>query len=223
MNYYPITIIQNFYHDPYKIRDFALKQEFKHCYELENFPFVFPGTRTKDLSELDSDLFNSMCEKLTSVFHNFEYDQLQWQISSSFQSVTKDYGQGIIHQDTNAVFAGVLFLTPNPPLNSGTSIFKENSAFKAEKYAEILKENDRRFKANEPILSDYRNMFNEVVTVNNEFNTLIMYEAHHHHAANQFFGDHLENSRLAQVFFIHRVDAVHENSFPLARSKGIKL
>ena len=221
MNHYPITIVQDFYEDPMSIRQFALKQEFKHCFEIENYPFVFPGTRTKDLSELDSQSFAKICEKLTSIFHNFEYDRMRWQITSSFQSVTEEYGHGIIHQDSNTVLAGVLFLTPNAPLNSGTSIFKEGQTFNREKYLEVLKENDRRFKANEPILSDYKSMFDEIITVNNLFNSLIIYEAHHHHAANHFFGRTLEDSRLTQVFFIGRVDAEKETAFPLLRSKKI--
>jgi len=223
MNYYPITIIQNFYENPLFIRNFALKQEFKYCFEIKDYPFVFPGTRTKDLSELDPGLFTKVCEKFTSVFHNFENDRMRWQITSSFQSVTEEYGHGIIHQDSNTVLAGVLFLTPDAPLNSGTSIFRESSTFDKEKYIEALKENDRRFKANEPILSDYKNMFDEIITVNNLFNTLVIYEAQHHHAANKFFGKTLEDSRLTQVFFIARADAEKEAAFPLLRTKKISI
>ena len=58
-----------------------------------------------------------------------------------------------------------------------------------------------KFKNNEKVSFDYHNMFDEILRVHNVFNTLIMYEGHHHHAANKFFGDCLENSRLTQVFF----------------------
>ena len=64
-------------------------------------------------------------------------------------------------------------------------------------------------------------MFDEIVNVQNIYNSLIVYEVHHHHSANEFFGDTLENSRLAQVFFCYRVDATKESAFPLLRTKEI--
>lgn len=223
MNYYPVTVIDNFYENPQAIRDFALKQDFVFRHEIaENIP-VYPGSRTKDLLELDEILYHKICEKFTSVFHNFKHDLIRWSISTSFQSVTEDFEYGIIHQDHDTVFAGVLFLTPNAPLNSGTSLFKENSSFNQENYIKSLKENDDRFKNNLKINSDYHNMFDEIVRVNNVYNSLIIYEGQHHHAANHFFGKTRETSRLTQVFFVKRVDAKAGTTFPLSRTKQIKL
>ena len=84
-----------------------------------------------------------------------------------------------------------------------------------------LKANDDRFKKNQPVDTTYHQMFEEIVNVQNIYNSLIVYEGHHHHSANEFFGDTLENSRLAQVFFCHRVDATKESAFPLLRAKEI--
>jgi hypothetical protein len=64
-------------------------------------------------------------------------------------------------------------------------------------------------------------MFDEIVRVENVYNTLILYEGHHHHAANEFFGKTIETSRLAQVFFCHRVDSTRDSAFPLSRAKKI--
>ena len=223
MNYYPITLINNFYEDPLKIRNFALKQKFTFRHEISNDSPVYPGSRTKDLFDLDQNLYHKICEKFASIFHNFAHDQIRWSIATSFQSVTEDYEYGIIHQDTNTVFAGVLFLTPDAPLNSGTSLFKANNHFNEEKYINALKDNDNRFKNKQPIDSSYHNMFDEIVTVNNVFNSLIIYEGQHYHAANKFFGNTLETSRLTQVFFVNRVDAKAGTTFPILRSKQIKV
>jgi hypothetical protein len=221
MNYYPITVVDNFYENPDEIRKFALSQTYKHCFEIEDYPFAFPGSRTNDLSLINPELFQKSCQKLTSLFHNFESDLMRWQFTSSFQSVTKDFIRGVIHHDSNTALAAVLYLTPEPQKNSGTTLYKTGKTFNQSLYEFILKENDKRLRQNLPVDITYHQMFDEIVTIENTYNTLIIYEGHHHHSANMFFGDVLENSRLAQVFFCHRVDGTKESAFPLLRSKKI--
>ena len=224
MNLYPVTVIENFYENPEVIRAFALAQKFTYCKERPNIKYVYPGCRTQDLSILDKALFDKICTKLVSVFHNSEHDVMRWSITTSFQSVSEEYGQGVIHTDDNTVFAGVLYLTPNAPLNSGTSLFKKNKTFDETKYQRTLVEMDERFKAGEIAMNtSYHSMFDEIVRVNNVYNTLIIYEGRHFHAANEFFGENLQDSRLAQVFFVSKIDAQKQSVFPISRVSAIKL
>ncbi len=224
MNLYPVTIIENFYENPDAIRDFALAQKFTYCKEASNIDYVYPGCRTQDLSLLNRELFDKICTKLVSVFHNAEHDVMRWLITTSFQSVTEEYSQGVVHTDHNTVFAGVLYLTPDAPLKSGTSLFKKNNTFDEAKYQQALVDNDERFKAGEIAMNTgYHSMFNEIVRVNNVYNTLIIYEGRHFHAANEFFGNTLEDSRLAQVFFINKIDAQKQSVFPISRVNAIKV
>lgn len=222
MNLYPVAIIENFLENPDELRNFSLKQKFSHCQQRENIKYVYPGARTKDLFDLDKKLHETICNKIISVFHNSEYDVMRWAISSNFQYVTEDYQQGVIHQDDNTIFAGVLYLSPNAPLNSGTSLFKPNSSFDEVKYKRALDENDLRFKEGQIEMdTSYHSMFDEIVRVNNVYNTLILYEGRHYHAANRFFGKKLESSRLAQVFFVNKIDAQKHSVFPLKRTQAI--
>jgi hypothetical protein len=221
MNLYPVTVVENFYEKPNVIRQFALNQKYQYCHQIPNISYVFPGCRTKDLSVLNPHLFAQICKKLVSLFHIPEHDYMRWAITTSFQSVTAEYGKGVIHTDHNTVFAAVLYLTPDAPLNSGTSLYKPNAQFDEAKYQAALNQNDENFKANLPISYDYHHMFDEIVRVNNVYNTLILYEGRMHHAANDFFGDHIKNGRLAQVFFVSSIDANKANSFPLNRIKDI--
>jgi Family of unknown function (DUF6445) len=224
MNLYPVTIIENFYENPDAIRKFALAQKYTFCHEIADIDYTFPGCRTKDLSYLDTLLFEKICKKLVSVFHNAEHDTMRWLITTSFQSVAVEYGQGVIHTDHNTIFAAVLYLTPDAPLNSGTSLFKKNKSFDEKKYIQALEDNDVRFKAGDIKMDTaYHSMFDEIVRVNNVYNTLIIYEGRHFHAANQFFGKTLEDSRLAQVFFVSKIDAQKQNVFPLSRTSAIKV
>ena len=224
MNLYPVTIVENFYENPDKIRAFALKQHYTFCHEGENLDYVYPGCRTKDLSYIDTLLFEKICKKLVSVFHNAEHDHMRWLITTSFQNVTQEYGQGVIHSDHNTIFAAVLYLSPDAPLDAGTSIFKPNKNFDEVRYQQALNDNDARFKTGEIAMDTaYHTMFDEVVRVNNRYNTLILYEGHHYHAANHFFGKSLQDGRLAQVFFVSKIDAQKHSSFPLHRAKSINV
>ena len=71
--------------------------------------------------------------------------------------------------------------------------------------------------------TEYHSMFDEIVRVNNVYNTLIIYEGRHFHAANDFFGKTLKDSRLAQVFFINKIDAQKQSVFPISRVNAIKV
>ena len=224
MDLYPsVTIIDNFYENPDEIRQFALQQKFTYCHELNNIDYVFPGCRTKDLFEIDATLYEKVCKKLVSVFHNTKQDAMRWAISTSFQVVEAKFERGVLHQDSNTIFAGVIYLTPNAPLNAGTSLFKPNSSFNEESYQAALKQSEINFKTNQPVSTDFHSMFNETVRVNNVYNTLILFNAQTYHAANEFFGDSLATGRLAQVFFINKIDAKSYDIFPLQRTKSIAI
>jgi hypothetical protein len=224
MNLYPVTVINDFYHNPDAIRQFALAQKYKFRHEEEGLDYVYPGCRTQDLFSLDSSLQAIVLKKLVSVFHITEHDRMRWAISSSFQSVSEIYKEGVIHTDTNTIFAGVLYLTPNAPLNSGTSLYRKNASFNESRYKQACDQNAERFKTGKIVMdTSFHSMFDEVVRVNNVYNTLILFEGDIYHAANQFFGKTLEDSRLAQVFFINKIDANKANSFPLNRTQAIKL
>lgn len=221
MNLYPVTVISDFYEKPDEIRKYALAQKYTYRHEMNgDLEYVFPGCRTKELRELSMSLYEKVCKKLISIFHIPEHDVMQWQIKTSFQIVEGEYGHGLIHQDDNTVFAGVLYLTPDAPLEGGTSLFRKNKSYDEALYWKLVKENDERFKRKEPIDFSYHSMFDEVVRVNNVYNTLIIFEGDIHHCANNFFGDTKQNSRLAQVFFITKIDANKKNSFPVLRMKN---
>ena len=80
MNYYPITIIDNFLKKPDKFRKFALNQEFYSANNLKNFGgnSTFPGWRSKDLREINADIFKMFFSKVISIFHPDDYDPIHW-------------------------------------------------------------------------------------------------------------------------------------------------
>ncbi|MDX1915757.1 MAG: DUF6445 family protein [Methylophilus sp.] len=224
MNLYPVTIVENFYENPDAVRKFALDQQYQFLTERKNAEYVYPGSRTLDLVDLDKTLQEKVLKKFVSVFHNAQYDLMRWAVSTNFQSVTEEYGQGVIHTDHNTILAAVVYLTPNAPLDAGTSLFRPNKTFNQASYEKTLMDNDAKFKTGKIVMdTSYHSMFDEIVRVNNVYNTLIIYEGRHYHAANKFFGKSLEDSRLSQVFFINRIDAQKHSVFPLKRTQEIRI
>ena len=69
-------------------------------------------------------------------------------------------------------YAGVIYLKPNPPKGTGTSI-----------------------------LDGARN---KIESVDNKYNRLIAYPAHHIHAPTNLFGNNFENGRLTLTFFMSK-------------------
>jgi len=224
VNNYPVTVVNDFYDNPDEIRNYALSQKFTYCHEMKDIDYVFPGSRTKDLLSISPSLYEKVCKRLMSVFHIPEYDLLRFQIATSFQLVEAKYGRGLIHQDhQTTIFAGVLYLTPNAPLSGGTSIYIKNKKYSEEAYWKAHDENDQRFRTNQPQDFTLHEMFDEVVRVNNVYNTLILFEGNQYHSANEFFGQDKFNSRLCQVFFVNRVEANNPNSFPIRRMRNQKI
>ena|SRR5450830_1082623 len=223
MNFYPHTIVENFYHNPDAIRKFALAQKYQFCDETPNSKYVFPGCRSQELLSIDITLYRNICKKFFSIFHNSKHDFMNWYIATSFQVVTKEFGRGVIHRDHDCLLAAVVYLSPEAPLDSGTSLFKPNRHFDEEKYQRALYDNDNRFKSGEKRMDlTYHHMFDEVVRVNNVYNSMIIYEGDYFHAANDFFGQSLESGRLAQVFFVSRIEAQTSDSFPMNRVNIVK-
>jgi len=224
MNFYPHTIVENFYDNPDAIRKFALAQKYQYCDDVPNSKYVFPGCRTQELLSINPILHRNICHKFFSIFHNAQYDLMNWYLVTSFQVVTKEFGQGVIHRDHDCILAAVVYLSPDAPLDSGTSLFKANRHFDEEKYEQALFDNDTRFKSGEKRMdSTYHHMFDEVIRVNNVYNSMIIYEGNYFHAANQFFGESLDTGRLAQVFFVCRIEAKKANSFPMKRVNAVKI
>jgi len=224
MNYYPITIIDNFLKKPDKFRKFALNQEFYSANNLKNFGgnSTFPGWRSKDLREINADIFKMFFSKVISIFHPDDYDPIHWEIEAYFQTVPKQFQEGVIHNDYNTLLAGILYLHPNPIENSGTSIYKKNSLFNENDFVEGTKLNDYRKNITSPNIS-YHQMFTQMMSIENVYNRIILYEGNEYHKADHFFGDTINNSRLTLVFFVKNIKANNNQSFAQNRIKAIDI
>jgi len=221
MNYYPTTVIDNFLKKPDKLRKFALNQSFYTVNKM-NFKGTFPGWRSKDLRELNRDIFNQIFSKVVSIYHPNDYDQVNWEIESYFQSVPSKFKEGVIHHDHNTLLAGILYLHPQPAINSGTCLFKKNDHFNENDFVNGTLQNDYKKDITSPH-TDYHTMFTEIMNVENIYNRIILYEGHEFHKANNFFGSTIEDSRLTLVFFVKNIKINKENSIPKHRIDTVQV
>jgi len=105
-------VIDDFYADPEKVRDFALKQEFK-------VRGNYPGQRTVSF------LNDSIKKRLQEILYPYAGNITDWggEYTASFQyTVAAD--RSWIHSDSTTDWAAVCYLTPDAPLTAGTGIFK---------------------------------------------------------------------------------------------------
>ncbi len=100
------------------------------------------------------------------------------------------------HSDS-ASYAGVLFLTPDAPLDAGLSFFRNRRSGMRGRCAdpELMAQTfgrDAEFD---------RSCWEEIDRVANVYNRLVLFNAHLAHGATAYFGTGLEDGRLFQNFF----------------------
>jgi hypothetical protein len=125
---FPTIVCDNFFSDVDTVRNFGLSLKF--------FPSSgsFPGERSDDLSKLNPVLGRAFLQKIFSLYWNdpskitCDAARIKFQKIPSFSKKETDFrNQGWIHQDkvvNRNKLAGVIYLTPNPRLDTGTSIFR---------------------------------------------------------------------------------------------------
>jgi len=184
-----LIVIDNFLPDPDKIRNFALKQTFAGA-------GTHPGVRARFKSEP----YNSFLEEqFTSIFGKKPIHKMS---SKQFQVVTSVEGpdDNWIHHDLEP-WAGVLYLTPNAPIEYGTSLFRH-------KDTKIMYGRDNT-------IEDHLNPdeWEEMARIGNIYNRLILYNGEiYHRSTTTGFGTKLEDSRLTQVFFFELEDIDEDTS-----------
>ena len=214
----PVTILDNFFDDPDKVRTWALQQEY-----LPDSEGRWPGLRSKFIHELDMPFFNYTCAKFFSQFYDLRQEQIEWNVSMCFQTVHEGYGSGWIHSDQEtSQITGIVYLTPNSNLNGGTSIYREKSNIIHHTHRNIEQKKDsylnnvsieeaKRYK------QEHNSQFEETIRVSNVYNRLIAFDSHLHHAAQDFFGEG-QDSRLTLVFFVEKFFV---NNSPINRVRRV--
>jgi len=180
-----IWVVDNFYRDPDAIRAFALEQEYEPSGPGKPYigsrtykQFLFPGLR--------EEFEHIMGEPITAWESHGMNGRFQYNIE----------GEPLVYHADTQKWAGMLYLTPGAPHESGTMTH-------ALKGTSIRHSTDPEFYR--CFRSGSRNLdktpFEDVDIIGNVYNRLFIFDAGYLHSACAYFGWTPENSRLWQMFF----------------------
>lgn len=180
-----LWIVDDFYKDPYAVRDFALTLEY---FDKNNNDGGFIGKRTRKQY-----LFPGLREKFEQIMNRKIVRWEEYGMNGRFQMGIAGDPQ-VFHCDSQT-WAGMLYLTPDAPFETGTALY----AHKATKI---------RHSSHPEIMSTFRwqttldaTPYEPVDVAGNVFNRLVLFDAHSIHSAMDYFGWELNNCRLWQIFF----------------------
>ena len=242
--FFPVAV-DNFFDDPEALVDYA------KSLPMESDPEGrWPGKRSKQLWEIDEILHNTILLKILNCYYDLDYLDISWSSAkTAFQEIPRFSknkndirNKGWIHQDTELTtgqtvkdkLAGLIYLTPNIDLDSGTSLFgvKSNKRkFLPPQQKESIHDQDPLIHKHllyqsgqfdrEEYEKDYikleENYF-EKIRFQNIFNRLIMYDTSEWHRANSYWNGDGKDARLTLGFFIGGLSGDH----PLERVKNDK-
>ena len=189
-----LIVIDNFYNNPIETRNYILTQEF-------SVKGNFPGQRTISYA---NEYLKNVIQKYVEPFGGKIIDfpmpsedgtNAEKIYNGAFQYTTSR-DRSWVHHDGFNNWAGVLYLTPNAPLSSGTAFYKFYDGSTCKKDMEILGSKEETDKWSQDMTR-----WREVDRVSNVFNRLILFDSYRFHMSMDYFGDSKENGRLFQVFF----------------------
>lgn len=171
-----IIVDNNFYRDPYSIREYALNQEFK---VIGNYPGVRTEPYLRDIAKMKIEIL--VGSPITRWFEDY---------CGSFQRVSENESTWI-HSDKYNGWAAVCYLHPDPPAGSGTAFYSFDGRDRTLPNVE-----DPNPHLDGWVQTDY---------IENKWNRIVLYRGDLYHKATGYFGDieKPETQRLFQVFFFN--------------------
>ena len=192
-----LIVIDNFYQNAMATRDFILTQEF-------SVRGNYPGSRTishatEQLRTIIQKYVEPFGGKITDfplpATANGTGTAAKETYNGSFQYTTSR-DRSWVHTDGFNNWAGVLFLTPDAPLSSGTGFFRFHDGTTCVTDQKLLNN-----KSETDTFSQDMTKWSVVDQVGNVFNSLVLFNANNFHMSMDYFGDRSTNGRLFQTFF----------------------
>jgi hypothetical protein len=192
-----VIVFDNFYKNPDQIREYALKLEYQQPenhgavgYRCESGRMIPNGTK---------EFFEKVLR--CKIPNGNKLGQWDYSTNGCFQWCNKDVPL-VYHADSQE-YAGIIYLTPDAPLNTGTS-FLRHKKYKSMLSSEVFKHSDWHDQSLEE--KDFfidKSPWETVDSIGNVYNRLVLFKATNIHAVTEYFGENIHNSRLFQLFFFN--------------------
>jgi hypothetical protein len=189
-----LIVIDNFYKNALETRDYILTQDFK-------VRGNYPGQRTRSfanqgLKDIIQEYVLPFGGKITVFPMPNESNENDNDIYNGAFQYTVSRDRSWVHVDGFNNWAGVLYMTPDAPISSGTGFYKYKDG--------TTYETDIKIMNNKTEIDNFcqdMTKWEQVDKVGNIFNRLILFNSKRYHMSLDYFGDSKYNSRLFQVFF----------------------
>lgn len=188
-------VVDNFYENPDQVREYALKQEF-----IEHKKY-HKGFRTETLHRPPE-----LKEKFEQIIGR-EIDEWERYGTNGCFQFCKAGDKLVYHCDTQ-LYAGLIYLTPNAPAPTGTSLYRSklNGVMNPHDELTIAKTGKNFGQLHSEAFPDESaflnsDLFEMIDSVGNVYNRLILFNGQNIHAASGYFGNDKNDGRLFQLFF----------------------
>nr|CAA6807233.1 MAG: Unknown protein [uncultured Thiotrichaceae bacterium] len=188
-----MIVVEDFYDNPDLVREYAMAQEFNpnlqhHKGARTQTKTIFEGTKSfleatlhKRITNWDEHLYNGV----------FQY------------CVAED---SLVYHTDHQSYAAVVFLTPDAPVECGTSFYKSkhNGLMNTPTQADCERTGKSMNQLSQEMFDgNYydKTRWETVDVIGNIYNRMIIWDAQKVHAASAYFGNRMENSRLFHMFF----------------------
>jgi hypothetical protein len=197
-----IHVIDNFLKDPHQVRSKGLKLHYKKG-------DYYPGYRSFEVDEYIKKNIISYSSKITNETLRIQKSAEGFD-NCCYQYVTKKFQTGNFHTDFPTKYTCILFLTPEPPKNSGLEICDYD--FKDTKWTKKFRDTKFNFIKNPDSLSNkikykisahkYNQRFDPMIKVNNKFNRMVVFDGGLFHKQQNYFGSSAKDSRMTIATFL---------------------
>jgi hypothetical protein len=114
--------IDNFLTKPDEIRAMALKMKYTPSDDTTGWK----GYRALGQSNYNDNLVELVKERVDKALYNTNFDTYFHYTLESTKKDIPSFNKNKIHRDSGMDYAGVLYLTPDPPTNSGTVFYDDD-------------------------------------------------------------------------------------------------
>lgn len=180
-------IVDNFYEDPHSVRKYALEQEF-----FDDEGYVGKRTRT-------THFFPGIKETFEDIIGDKITAWEEYGMNGRFQNNVA--GERLVWHCDHQRWAAMIYLTPNAPPSCGTSTFMHKETRIHHNDQMTWGQDGTGYKVFPAKTWCDGTPYEKVDTFGNIFNRLVIFDGGAIHAANEYFGSDLEDSRLWHMFF----------------------
>ena len=179
-------VIDNFYEDPYAVREFALQQEF-----FDDPGYIGRRTRTQHLFPGLKETFENIIGERISEWETYG-------MNGRFQHNWA--GEKLVYHCDQQRWAGMIYLSPDAPPETGTTMYRHKET-KIHHNSQIDCNSGQGMQVfNQKTFLD-RTPYEPVDVFGNVCNRLVIFDGGCIHAASEYFGSDIDDCRLWQMFF----------------------